>query len=190
MCSYHHFVGLFCTVKCTVCSILLVVIPLVITILSISGFVVFYNGLQHISLTSIHNIGGNTSVIIEPNCYNPFWIKNVIISNAKEYGIQNEPMTVTFHKTRKDTLHYTTKRLRKRMFNYNPNAVNYHSPMNYFLGNVPIYSAGNSTITYTFSARADVNFTICPLELHMFNNYQEFNHFINQYSNINSPITS
>ena len=169
----------------------MVVIPLVITILSISGFVVFYNGAQHISLHSVHNIGGNTSVIIEPNCYNPFWIKEVIISNAKEYGIQNEPVTVTFHKTRKDTLHYRTKQLRKRMFNYNPNFVTYRSPMNYFLGNVPIYSAGNSTITYTFSTRADVNFTICPLELHIFDDYQKYSQYLrHSYDYYNGPISS
>ena len=169
----------------------MVVIPLLITILSISGFVVFYNGLQHTSLHSVHDIGGNTSVIIEPNCYNTLWIKEVIISNAKEYGIQNKPVTVTFYKTRKNTLQHTTKRLRKRMLYYNPSFVTYRSSMNYFFGDVPIYLAGNGTLTYTFSFRADVNFTVCPLELHMFDDYQKYHHYLlHPYDNYNGPISS
>ena len=169
----------------------MVVIPLLITILSISGFVVFYNSLQHTSLHSVHDIGGNTSVIIEPNCYNTLWIKEVIISNAKEYGIQNKPATVTFYKTRKDTLRYTTKRLRKRMFYYNPSFITYRTSMNYFLVDAPIYSAGNSTLTYTFTFRADINFTICPLELHMFNSYQEYQHYLlHPFDQRNGPISS
>ena len=130
-------------------------------------------------------------MIIEPNCYNPFWIKEVIISNVKKYGIENEPVTVTFHKTRKDTLHYRTKRLRKRMFIYDPNGIDYRSSMNYFLRNVPIYSVGNSTITYTFSIRADVNFTICPLELHIFDDYQKYSQYLRHpYDYYNGPISS
>ena len=174
--------------KCTICSILLIVLPLVLTIVSISGFGVFYIGLKDISLHSVHNIGSNTSVIIEPNCYDSFWTKNVIISNTKGYS--NNPVTVTFYKTNVNTLHLIAKQLKGRNETYNPNGVNYREGMNYLV-DAPIYSAGNSTLTYTFSFRADVNFTTCPLELHMFDDYQKYHHYLlHPYDQRNGPISS
>ena len=169
---------------------LLVVLPLLLTILFISGFVVFYNGLQHITLHSVHDIGGNTSMNIEPNCYNSFWTKEVTISNIKGYK-HDLATRVTFYKTKKSTLHKTSKQLNTIKFFYNPNGVDYRSSMNYFLGNVPIYSAGNGTITYTFIARADINFTICPLELHIFDDYQKYSQYLqHSYDYYNSPISN
>ena len=168
----------------------MVVIPLLITILSISGFVVFYNGVQHISLHSVYGIGGNTSVIIEPNCYSTFWTKEVTISNIKQYDAGYNPIIVTLYKTRKKNLHYRKKQPKEVKLYFNIPGLHINLPVNILYGHVPIYSSGNGTLTYTFSFRADVNFTICPLELRMFNNYQEFNQFINQYSDVNGPITS
>ena len=174
--------------KCTICSILLVVLPLILTILSISTFGIFYIGLKDISLHSVHDIGSNTSVIIEPNCYNSFWIKKVIIGNTEGYG--NDPVTVTFYKTNVNNLHFTAKQLKGRKERYNPIGITYRKQMNYLVDAL-IYSAGNSTLTYTFSFRADVNFTICPLELHMFNNYQKYHRYLQHpYDQHNGPISS
>ena len=184
----RYFVGHFCTVKCTICSVLLVVLPLILTILSISTFGIFYIGLKDISLHSVHNIGSNTSVIIEPNCYNSFWIKKVIISNTEGYG--KDPVTATFYKTNVNNLHFTPKQLKGRKERYNPIGVTYRKHMNYLV-DAPIYSAGNSTLTYAFSFRADVNFTICPLELHMFNDYQKYRRYLQRpFYYYNGPISS
>ena len=167
---------------------LLVVLPLLLTILSISGFVVFYNGLQHISLHSVHDIGGNTSVIIEPSCYNTLWIKEVTISNVK--GYENDPVKITLHKTSKDTLDYIAKQPKQVNFKYKPVRINQRTSFNILYGNAPIYSAGNGTLTYTFSFRADVNFTVCPLELHIFDNYKNYNHYLSSTNRQNSPTSS
>ena len=108
------------------------IIPLLLTILSISGFAVFYNGLQHISLHSVHDIGVNTSMNIEPNCYSSFWTKEVTISNIKGYK-DDLTTIVTFYKTKKSTLHKRAKQLNAKTFTYNPNYVTYRTSMNYFL---------------------------------------------------------
>ena len=93
------------------------------------------------------------------------------------------------YKTR-ENLHYRKKQPKEVKFYFNTPGLDINLPMNILYGDIPIYSSGNGTLTYTFSFRSDANFTVCPLELHMFNNYQEFNQFIQQYSNINGPITS
>ena len=92
------------------------------------------------------------------------------------------------YKTR-ENLHYRKKQPKEVKFYFNTPGLDINLPMNILYGDIPIYSSGNSTLTYTFSFRTDANFTICPLELHMFNNYQEFNQFIHQYSNVNGLIT-
>ena len=126
---------------------------------------------------------------IEPNCYNSFWTK-VTISNIK--GHKDDLATiVTFYKTKKSTLHKRAKQLNAKTFTYNPNYVTYRTSMNYFLRDIPIYSAGNGTLNYTFLARADVNFTICPLELHIFDDYQKYHQFLlHPYDHYNGPISS
>ena len=167
---------------------LLVVLPLLLTILSISGFVIFYNDLQHTSLHSVYDIGGNTSVIIDPNCYNSLWIKEVTISNVK--GYEKNPAKLTLYKTSKGALGYIAKQPKQVTFKYNPVYINQRRFFNILYGDVPIYSAGNSTITYTFSFRADVNFTICPLELHIFDNYENYKHYSSSTEGQNSPTTS
>ena len=167
---------------------LLVVLPLLLTFLSISGFVVFYNSSQHTSLHSVHDIGGNTSVIIDPNCYNTLWIKDVTISNVK--GYETDPVKITLYKTSKGALDYLTKQPKQVTLKYNSLYINLRTSFNILYGDAPIYSAGNSTITYAFSFRADVNFTVCPLELHIFNNYENYNHYLYSTERQNSPTSS
>ena len=164
------------------------VLPLLLTFLSISGFVVFYNSSQRTSLHSVHNIGSNTSVIIDPNCYNTLWIKEVTLCNVK--GYENNPAKITLYKTSKGALDYITKQPKQVTFKYNPIYINLRISFNILNGNAPIYSAGNSTLTYTFSFRADVNFTVCPLELHIFDNYENYNHYLYSTERQNSPTSS
>ena len=127
-------------------------------------------------------------MIIEPNCYNTLWIKEVTISNVK--GYENYPVKVTLYKTSKGTLDYIAQQPKQVNLKYNPVYINYCTPFNILYGDAPIYSVGNGTLMYTFSFRADVNFTVCPLELHIFDNYKNYNHYLSSTDRLNSHTTS
>ena len=102
--------------------------------------------------SSLGHAGANSTVFINPNCYNSLSTENVIIHS-------NRFTNALIYKGHRDTLQYKTYTFVK-----NDRLKDYKSvqddkfPLNYNKEDAPVYTVGNGSLTYIISAKVNGNF--------------------------------
>lgn len=126
--------------------------------------------LQHLSHHFTQIIGANSTVLVGQKCFNSHWTKEVTIS--KQF---NDP-DVQFYRT--SYVQYIPLLLpNKILYEYHKN-YGERKPANYLCCNNPIYTAKSGSITYIISTSSDNQFSKCPLQLFIFDNFTTYDEFL------------
>ena len=126
--------------------------------------------LQHLSHHFTQIIGANSTVLVGQKCFNSHWTKEVTIS--KQF---NDP-DIQFYRT--SYVQYMPLLLpNKTLYVYHKNYGERKSA-NYMCCNNPIYTAKSGSITYIISTSSDNQFSNCPLQLFIFDNFTTYNEFL------------
>lgn len=171
------FIGRYCTVKFTSCAVVLIALPIILTICSLISLLLFQYGFHQVPSLSVVSIGANKTVLANRggDCYSPLWTRNVAITPS-DYSTITSPISV--YSMKEEDIQYTTDVVNNTPYTYAPLYSSTRVPMNLYKGDQSVYSASNSTLTYFVSARSDVNFTHCPLEVYLFTDFSSYSNYI------------
>lgn len=174
-----YFIGRYCTKKLTSCTTLFIAFPILLTVLSLISLLLFHYGLHHVPSFSVASIGANSTVLASTDCYTPLWIKDVIIALSGKSLANANVKSATVYEIKQDNIHYRTDILKNVTYSYtSPLFTASRLAMNYNGGDLPLYSASNSTLTYIISIRSDINFTQCPMEIYLFTDDKSYFNFV------------
>ena len=164
--------------KCCIIIVTIVSVFLLLTALSLAiGFVVYstQNHLFGDTITEVQKIGSNATIFL--NCYNPLITKNIRIEEA------NTNRGVTYNAVLYKTLFARTElpmkisRLTKSLpSTFTPGDVSIF-PLNYYYGNIPVYTASTGNLTYHLELH-NQSTSRCPVQLFLFKSERHFNDFL------------
>ena len=166
---------MFCTRKCTAYSTLLVLLPLILTAIFLIAFGVIFHlnaakSTDQVVIStssSLGHAGANSTVFIKPNCYDSLSTENVIIHS-------NRFTNALIYKGHRDKLQYMTYSFVKknRLKDYE-SFQDDRFPLNYIIGDAPVYTVGNGSLRYIISARVNGNFTFI-FKFCLFDNFNDY----------------
>ena len=173
--------------KCCIVIVTIVSVILLLTALSLAiGFVVYstQNHLFGDTVTEVQKIGSNATIFL--NCYNPSITKRVHIKEA------NINRVATYNAVLYKTLFARTElpmkvsRLTKSLpSTFTPGDVSIF-PLNYYYGNIPVYTASTGNLTYHLELH-NQSTSRCPVQLFLFKSERHFNDFLRLAVNNHEP---